>query len=211
MSNPDQIRAEIEQTRLHLGTDVDALADKVSPSSIAQREKDKVRSRITSARESVMGSVHQAQDAVQGAADSGGSAASDARSTAAGHPLVVGLIAFGAGWLLSSLLPSTSTEQELAVSAKEKVAPLTEKVKDVAEGAGKEIGQNLKEPAQQAAAAVKDSATDSARTVQQEGRSAAQDVKGQAQESKDAVQGQAQDAKDRLQGQARDAREQLPS
>ena len=43
MSNsPDAIRADIEQTRRELGTDVDALADKVSPSKIIDRQTDKV-------------------------------------------------------------------------------------------------------------------------------------------------------------------------
>ncbi len=41
--SPDQIRADIERTRGELGSDVDALADKVSPSKIVERQVDKVR------------------------------------------------------------------------------------------------------------------------------------------------------------------------
>ncbi|WP_156364145.1 DUF3618 domain-containing protein, partial [Curtobacterium sp. Leaf261] len=56
MSTPDEIRAEIEATRGNLGSDVDALADKVNPSSIAHRQTEKVKGRFESVRESVMNS-----------------------------------------------------------------------------------------------------------------------------------------------------------
>ncbi|WP_200919300.1 DUF3618 domain-containing protein [Curtobacterium sp. Leaf261] len=46
MSTPDEIRAEIEATRGNLGSDVDALADKVNPSSIAHRQTEKVKGRF---------------------------------------------------------------------------------------------------------------------------------------------------------------------
>jgi hypothetical protein len=49
-----------------------------------------------------------------------------------GNPLAAGLIAFGAGWLVSSLLPATRREQELADQAKqvaqEKVQPVAQQV-----------------------------------------------------------------------------------
>jgi hypothetical protein len=44
---PDEIRAEIERTRAGLSYDVDALADKVNPSSIAHRQTEKVKSRFS--------------------------------------------------------------------------------------------------------------------------------------------------------------------
>ena len=213
MSNPDQIRAEIERTRANLDIDVDALADKVSPQQIAERQKEKVRSRVTDVRESIMGGVHHAQDRVADAAgsvrDGGGDGASGAVSTAKGHPIVVGAIAFGLGWLVSSLLPCTESEQQLANRAKDKAAPLTDKVKETAKSAGQEIAGELKQPAQEAAQHVQGTAQDAAQTVKEQGASAAQDVKGQAQDSKDTVQGQAADAKDSLQGQAQDARRNL--
>jgi len=215
MSNPDTIRAEIEETRRNLGTDVDALADKVSPSQIAERQKDKVKGRLTSAKESVMGAVHTATDKVEDTASNlgggTGDAAASAKGAATGHPMIVGLIAFGAGWLLSSLIPSTQGEQHLAGAAKDKAAPLTEKVKEVAKGAGQDIAQNLKEPAQDAAQHLKSTATDAAQTVKQEGQSAAGDVKGSAVDAKDAVQSQASDAKDQLQAQAQGAKDDLRS
>ena len=206
MSDPDQIRRDIEATRHHLEGDVDALSDKVSPHNIAERQKEKVRSRVTDVRESIMGGVRTAQDRVGDAGGGASGAASSAVDTAKGHPLVVGLVAFGAGWLLSSLLPSTRSEQDLASRAKDRAAPLTDKVKETAKNAGQEVAQNLKAPAQDAAQHVKGTAQDAASTVQDEGRSAAQDVRGQAQDARGAVQDRASDAKDELQDQAQQVR-----
>jgi gas vesicle protein len=182
MSDPDTIRANIEATRADLSGNVDALADKVSPSSIADRQKEKVKDRVRSARESVMGATRSVTDSLP----DGGTAGS-AVETAKGHPLVVGLIAFGAGWLLSSLLPTADAERGLASTAKEKAAPLV----DAAKGAAKDAAQQLKDPAKDAAAHLKETATDAAGTVKDEGRSAASDVRDQASDAKDGVSGAA--------------------
>jgi gas vesicle protein len=206
MSDPDQIREDIERTRRELGSDVDALADKVSPSSIAQRQTDKVKGAVggavNSVKERVMGVTDDVKSAgssalhsAGGHASSAGSSLSSAGSTlsaapgravekAKGNPLAVGLIAFGLGWLVSSLIPSTDKEQELASNAKEAVAPLKEKVTDAA----KEVAENLKEPAQEAAQSVKGTAQEAVSTVKDEGASAASDLKGSAQDAKQAVQ-----------------------
>ncbi len=186
MSDPDTIRANIEATRQKTALDVDALADKVSPSNIADRQKEKVKDRVRSARESVMGAAGSAKDALPGSG-SAGSVKDSAVVTAKGHPMVVGLIAFGAGWLLSSLLPTTSSERELSSTVKDKAAPLVDAAKDAA----KDTAQQLKEPAQDAAAHLKETAQDAAGTVKQQGQDAASDVRGTAADAKDDVAGAA--------------------
>jgi uncharacterized protein YjbJ (UPF0337 family) len=193
---PEQIRAEIERTRAGLGYDVDALADKVNPTSIAHRQTDKVKGKFTGIKDSVMGTVHSGAGSVSDAASSvSGSASGAVDSTkgtvqqgvqkAKGNPLAVGLIAFGAGWLVSSLIPASDKEQELVAQAKEQAAPAVDAVK----GAAQDVAQNLKEPAQDAFASVKDTAQEAAGTVKDDARSAAGDVADSAQQSKDAVQG----------------------
>jgi uncharacterized protein YjbJ (UPF0337 family) len=209
MSDPDTIRREIEATRGSLSSDVDALAEKVSPSSIAHRQTEKVKGRVRSVRESLMGAVHSASDALPSgdSLPNPGAAASSAKDSAAeaaqGHPLVVGLVAFGAGWLLSSLIPTASAEKQLASTAKEKAAPLVDKAKEAA----KDTAQQLKEPATQAAQHVRETATDAAGTVKQEGQSAVSDVRETAAGAKDDVTGtvreQAAGAKDDVTGAAR--------
>src|SRR3712207_1289023 len=125
--DPDVIRANIESTRQSLSSDVDALADKVTPSKIVERQTDKVKTKFGNLKDRVMGSASSAKDRVMGSAsdakhrvgDAGssvgdklGSAASavgeaprKVAETAQGNPLAVGLIAFGVGWLAASLIP----------------------------------------------------------------------------------------------------------
>ena len=136
-NNPDQIRADIEATRSTLGQDVDALADKVTPSKVVDRQMGKVKDAIGSARERVMGGTAATGE---GIAD----ASQRAVSKAKGNPLAVGLIAFGAGWLAASLIPASEKEKAMAVGIKDAAEPLVEKVTDAA----KEVGENLREPAQ---------------------------------------------------------------
>ena len=117
-TDPDQIRDDIERTRAELSSDVDALTDKVSPTQAAQRQAERVRSAATGVKDRVMGAVSDGADAARGTAASGadrigstasaiGDKASDlphaAASKTRGNPLAAGLIAFGVGWLVSSV------------------------------------------------------------------------------------------------------------
>src|SRR5258707_261865 len=70
-NNPDAIRADIEATRREFGSDVDALADKVSPSKMAQRQTRKLRSVLGSVKDKELASSvkEAAQPVVQNVAD----------------------------------------------------------------------------------------------------------------------------------------------
>jgi hypothetical protein len=193
-SNPDQIRADIERTRATLSSDVNTLAYEANPTTMAKRKVGRVTGTLGSVREKVMGS---ASDTAQSTSDATSSAlasvsdtahsASDAvqsapgavKSQTQGNPLAAGVIAFGAGLLVSALIPASEREQQAASALQEKAQPLTDEVTDIA----KETAQNLQEPAQQAAASVKDTATGAAATVKDEGTSAAQDVQDHAQDA----------------------------
>jgi len=209
--NPDAIRSDIEATRRRLGTNVDAVADKVTPSNIVHRQTNKVRGAFSGAvhnvRERVMGAAehasgsmhsagHGAGSAVTGGTHNAGSALSDAgaaigevperiTSRAQGNPLAAGLIAFGAGLLASSLVPPSEKEREAAQTLKSKAEPLkaqvTEAARDVAEG--------LRGPAQEAMENVKATAADATSHVRDEGQTAVSDVRDRASTAKDNVQG----------------------
>jgi gas vesicle protein len=189
MSNdPEQIRREIARTRSELSDNVNALGDKVNPGSIAKRQVSRVRGAATSVKEAVLGSAVDAADTTQQLAGTVGDAVSDAPSKVArkaqGSPIAAGLIAFGAGLLVSSLLPASQVEQQAAEKVKDTAQPMVDDLTDTA----KEIAGNLKEPAQQAVEEVKTTATDAAAAVKDDATSAADDVKTQAQDSKDSVQ-----------------------
>ncbi|MFJ4220197.1 DUF3618 domain-containing protein [Curtobacterium luteum] len=184
---PDEIRAEIERTRGELGSDVDALADKVSPSSIAHRQTEKVKGRFQNVRESVMGAADSARSSASGSASGVADHAKDVAhqgvAKAKGNPLAVGLIAFGAGWLASSLIPTSDKEEQLAGELKDKAAPLVEDVKEQAKDLGSQLGDAAKEHAQD----LKGTAQDAAQTVKDEAQGAASDVKDHAQGAADDV------------------------
>jgi cell division septum initiation protein DivIVA len=179
--NPEQLRAEIERTRQNLSIDVDAVADKVTPAKVAQRQTDKVRGAFSNVKDSVLGT---ASDARANVGDAVSGTAGGAKAKAKGNPVGLGLVAFGAGLLIASLIPASDKEKELATTVKDKAQPLVEKATDAA----KDVASELKEPAQQAAQSVASTASDSAGTVKSEAQSTAQDVKGTAQDAKQTVQ-----------------------
>jgi len=187
--SPDQIRAEIEKTRRELGGDVDALADKVSPSKIVDRQADKVKHALGSVRDKVMGAADDTGTAISDAGSSVAEHVGDAKdkvvAKAEGNPLAVGLIAFGVGLLAASLIPASEKEKKVAADVKDQAQPLIDEVADVA----KDIGANLKEPAKQAATAVKDVAADSVETVKEDAQYAVADVKDQAGQARQNVSG----------------------
>ena len=220
--DPDEIRREIERTQAHLGSDVDALAEKVTPGRVVERRVARARGTAARWKDRIMGgddpggsrmreSAQHVGGSVSGTASSAASSASSAASSAAstassgvsdaasavseapsaarrqaqGNPLAAGLIAFGAGWLVSSLLPAARRERELAGQARERATELGRPVADAARQAATEVKDELTGPAQQAVDSVRSTATDAGRTVADEGRSAAGRVQGQAQESAD--------------------------
>lgn len=183
--SPDAIRADIERTREDLGLDVDALADKVSPSKIVDRQMDRVRGAFGSVRERVMGAADDAGSSITGAGSHMGDIKDRAVAKAEGNPMAVGLIAFGAGLLLASLFPASSKEKDLAADVKDQAQPLVDEVTDAA----KEVGEHLKEPVKASVASVQESAQDSVSAVKDEAQIAVGEVKDQAQHSRENLAG----------------------
>jgi hypothetical protein len=178
--------------------------------------KERVMGSAQNARNSVMGSAHDttattqyhaqnavgtvqdtaqgAVESVQGAASSAASAVQQAPDTIVrqtqGNPMAAGLIAFGVGWLVSSLLPASDKERQLAQQAETAVRENKDALLAPAKQVAQEIGEELKPAAQHAVEEVRSTAQDAASTVKAEGQSAAQDVQGQAQQSKESVRSQ---------------------
>ena len=177
---PEEIRRDIERTRYELATDVDTLHEKVSPSAIASRRTQATKNRLGSIRDRVMGSAHGVSSSASSTgSDVAGSvrqAPTAVRQQTQGNPLAAGVIAFGAGWLISSLLPSSEKEQQAAMAAKDQVQQhsdtLTAPLKEAAQGAK----DNPQPKAQEAADSVKSTATDAAGTVKGEAQGAKDDL-----------------------------------
>lgn len=214
-NDPDEIRADIERTRATLSNDVDDLAESVKPKSVARRQVDKVKDAAGGLKDRVMGSddddhsststvgdkASAAKDAVTDKAYAARDTMSEKASDAAdavreapttlkrktqGNPLAAGVVAFGLGMLVSSLIPSSEKERQAVSQLQDNLEPVKQKATEVAQ----DVGENLRPAAQEAAQSVKSTAQEGVESVKQEGQSAAQDVKDQAQDSKDTVQQQ---------------------
>lgn len=216
-SDPDVIRRQIEDTRRDLGYDVDALNEKVNPARVMDRRVSAAKGRMTRMKEAVMGSASdttstahdrmsgmagsmqetasgtadRVQDMASSAADTVQQAPQMVRRQAEGNPLAAGLIAFGVGWLVSSLLPASEKETQLAQQAESTVREHKDTLLEPAKQAAQDMREQLQPAAEQAVQEVRSTAQDAATTVKEEGRSRAQDVQDQAQHSKETVQSQA--------------------
>lgn len=196
-NDPDQIRADIERTRAQLSDNVDTLTETANPKNIANRQVNKVKGAVSSVKDKIMGSdddpsdtgrIGDARSLAAGKVSQAGDALAATPDTlqqkTRGNPLAAGLIAFGAGLLVSSLIPSSQKEQEAVSGLQENLEPLKQKAGEAA----KEMADNLRAPAQEAADSVKATATDAVANVKDEGQAAKDQVQGQAEASKTAVQ-----------------------
>ncbi|HET9872889.1 MAG TPA: DUF3618 domain-containing protein [Propionibacteriaceae bacterium] len=153
----------------------------------ASTAKAVVGDKASTAKAAVGDKASSAQSAVSGAASSVGDAVASAPQTirrrAEGNPLAAGLIAFGAGLLVSSLLPASQKEHEAVQELKENIEPVKQQASQLA----REAADSFREPLQEAAESVKSTAQDAVQNVKDESASAASDVKQDVQESGERV------------------------
>lgn len=202
MSDPDQLESNVNQTRDSLHRDVLRLNEQVSPRQFVGTRKEKIKNRAGAIKDRLMGSADDpgqaakdkagsALDSVKDATDSAGAKLGDAvgsapqvlRKQTEGNPLAAGLIAFGAGWLLSALIPASDAEQQAARKVEQNADGLIEPLQQSA----KEVADNLQQPLQDSADALKQTATDAADRTREHAKSAAADVKDKAVDAKDDI------------------------
>ena len=194
----DEVRREIEQTRAQMGYTIDEIGDRVSPRRIMERRTDRVRSTFRDVRENVMGTAEYGasrvasvpsgvasgvSDVASSAADTISGAPAMAKRQTAGNPLAAGLIAFGGGVLLASLLPKTNAESQMA----NKLAPALEPVKEQAKAAGQQLSNELSSSVSEAGEHVKERAAEAAEQVKEEASHATERVTDQARSAADEV------------------------
>ncbi|MEU4381225.1 DUF3618 domain-containing protein [Micromonospora echinofusca] len=166
----------------------------------AQRVSHATGQRMSHAADSARGLGEQSRERMSHVAGSvreeARSLGQQSRQQAQGNPLAAGLIAFGAGLLVSSLIPASRPERQWAGQAKEMVSEhsdqlraqaghLREQASEVGREVGHEMRHNLREPAQEAARAVGSTAVSGASAVRDQGGSAAHQMQGQAHEAAD--------------------------
>jgi len=197
--------ADIEATRASLSRDIDELTDKVNPARVVDRRKEAAKGRLGSLRNKVMGAapdLDAVKSRVPGVGSGSGSTGPDVGERASGmassvsgtasgavdtlgakaqgNPLAAGLVAFGAGMLLSALLPASEKETQVAQKAVDAAKEHGQPVLDEAKSVAQDMGADLKDSAAQSAQQVKDTAQESVANVKAEGQSSAQTVKDDA-------------------------------
>jgi Protein of unknown function (DUF3618) len=189
----EELTSQIEDTRQRMASDLDTLQDRVSPSAIVERRKQAVRGGISSMKDKVMGTAQSATGSMSSAtssmagsvtgtvSDAGSTVTSTAQDRFEGAPLAAGLVAFGAGVVLASVLPASRLEAEAAhrvvEGAKEQAQPMIGQARAV----GEQLGSDIANSAADSAAQVKQSAQQSAQTVAGEAQSSTESVRDQAQ------------------------------
>lgn len=145
------------------GGDSSSVADKASSA------KDAVADKASDAKDAVADKASDARDSLvsakDSAVDSAGAAAASTKRRAQGNPIAAGLIAFGVGWLASSLIPASNAEKKAGTALRERAE---EPVKAAGQQLGekaKEVAGHLQQPAKEAAGRVQQSATEGVQEV----------------------------------------------
>jgi len=100
-----------------------------------------------------------------------------------GNPLAAGLVAFGAGLIVSTLIPPSEPERQAASALQEQLEPVTDRVIET----GREVAQQAQSAAQEGLEHVKDTATGATEQLKQGAKTAGQEVTQQARDSADEI------------------------
>jgi hypothetical protein len=187
----DQLKHDAERQRARMGDTLEAIGDRLSPERMVERRKAAVGQTFRKMKESVMGSPgyqEPATERLRAQASSARDSASSAVQTASehmqqapqaladqarGNPVAAGIVAFGAGALLASLLPTSRTEQRVVEEAKPQVQGAAEQLK----AAGRDVASDAADHARDAAEAVKSTGAEAGSHVRDQAEAAAQHVK----------------------------------
>jgi len=168
----EELRMDIVEERRELAQSIEAIGDRVSPGRMVERRTNRVKDRLSSIRDTVMGAAPSMPSMP------------DVQGTTRGNPLAAGLVAFGVGALAAAIFPATRKEAEVAQAAREAVEPMAQEV-------GKEMAAGMQEHAKEAAEQVKAVATDGAEQVKQAATTATEDAKEAGAHAADEVKQQA--------------------
>ena len=184
----EELRMDIAEERRELAESIEAIGDRVSPGRIVERRTNRIKDRITSVKDTVMGAAPSMPSMPHPHPPSMPSMPSvsmpDVQGTTRGNPLAAGVVAFGLGALAAAVFPATRKEAEVAQAARDAVEPMAQEV-------GKEIASGMQEHAKVAAEQVRSVATEGAEQVKQAATAATEHAKEAGTNAADEVKQQA--------------------
>ena len=158
----DQLEVDVARTREDMSNTLDAIGEQMSPKLMVRRSSHRMWHWLKSAREGVMGIGSETYGQVaQNMHGLGGGDGQSALSPAAvadraqGNPLAAGIISFGFGLLVGSLLPATEVERRAASAIADQVEPAIgsamQAASEVAQGVQSKLGEALNDVSQEIA------------------------------------------------------------
>jgi hypothetical protein len=177
----DRIMGTAQSATETVGDKMSSVGGKMD--SAASSATGSVSSTASSVGESVSSAASTAQAAVS-------SAPEKVRRQTQGNPLMAGLVAFGTGWLVASLLPATQRERQVAAQGKHLAQEHAQEVTGPLGQAASQVKDDLRESAQEAIESVRSTARDAGSHVQEQARSTGGDVAGHAQQATQSVRNQ---------------------
>ncbi|HEU4915919.1 MAG TPA: DUF3618 domain-containing protein [Acidimicrobiia bacterium] len=202
----DELREDIDQKRQDIGHTVDQLQNRVSPSRITARGRYRVRRWWIDTKDQVMGNdraeypweagmrriAEQAGNVTDKASEIATEVKEGVSETPAvvrrqtqGSPVAAGVIAFGGGLLVGTLLPESTSEGKIAQRLESGVAGLAEEATEI----GQQMAEDVKDSAREKIEELKDTASTAAEGVKEEAKQAVTRVR-------DAEQGEAEQSRD---------------
>ena len=193
-SRTDELREDIDQKRQEIGHTVDQLQSRVSPYRITARGRHRIRRWWIDIKDQVMGNdrsdypweagmrriAEQTGNITDKASDMASDMATEVkdgvsemprmiRRQTQGNPVAAGMIAFGGGFLVATLLPESSGERRIAQHLEPGVRDLAEEASEI----GKQVAEDVKGSAGEVAEEIKDSVSTAAVGVKDEAQQAA--------------------------------------
>jgi cell division septum initiation protein DivIVA len=136
---------------------------------------------------SASGAVHAAEDGIHTAGEKAAEVPGMVREQTQGNPLAAGLVAFGLGLLVATVLPESRKERQLARTVQPHLEDAARATGDTGRALAEDLkpavqdsAQHLQESARESAQHVTDTAKDAARSVTAEAKDKAADVKDAA-------------------------------
>lgn len=163
----EELREDIQERRQRIGHTVDQIENRVSPSRVAARTGDRMGDKLNDWKDKIMGSDEYGGDGAM--AEAGQKVAETPemiRRRTQGNPMAAGLIAFGGGLLVGSLLPETKAEHR----AVERMEPVLRDVEPEIRQAGRQVMGDVKDVARETAEDMKETAAESADRIRSEAR-----------------------------------------
>jgi hypothetical protein len=149
----DELEADIVHTREDMSTALDLVGDQMSPKQVVKGSTRRLTKWFESARDGIMGTVSDVEGRV---AEQGRQVSGALASQNEGNPLAAGIIAFGVGLLVGSVLRPTKVEQQGLSAIADKADPAIGEAMQAAAELGHEVQRSTVQAASQVGEALKD-------------------------------------------------------